>query len=100
MRVGACPSLRRLHRKLVCVDGQIAFVGGINIIDDLDTPGHIPPRFDYAVRIEGPLVADVQYAMIQLWRRICWASFFCGAALRTAFSLLLRRAGLLGRGFV
>ncbi|WP_018608406.1 cardiolipin synthase ClsB [Uliginosibacterium gangwonense] len=67
--------LRRLHRKLACVDGQLAFVGGINIIDDLDTPGHIPPRFDYAVRIEGPLVADVQYAMIQLWRRICWANF-------------------------
>ncbi|HNL98940.1 MAG TPA: phospholipase D-like domain-containing protein, partial [Accumulibacter sp.] len=46
--------LRRLHRKLVAVDGEIAFVGGINVIDDLNTPHQVPPRYDYAVRIEGP----------------------------------------------
>jgi cardiolipin synthase len=28
--------LRRLHRKIVVVDRTIAFVGGINIIDDMD----------------------------------------------------------------
>ena len=31
--------LRRLHRKLCHVDGKVAFVGGINIIDDMNTPG-------------------------------------------------------------
>ena len=30
--------LRRLHRKLVVVDARVAFVGGINIIDDMHTP--------------------------------------------------------------
>ena len=51
--------LRRLHRKLCHVDGKVAFVGGINIIDDMNTPGQKPPRVDFAVRIEGPLlVAD------------------------------------------
>ena len=30
--------LRRLHRKIVVVDQKIAFVGGINIIDDMDMP--------------------------------------------------------------
>ena len=51
--------LRRLHRKLVVIDGRIAFVGGINIIDDLtDTePGF--PRHDYAVSVEGPVVAGI-----------------------------------------
>ena len=64
--------LRRLHRKLATIDGRIAFVGGINIIDDNDTP-HLGPRFDYAVRIEGPLVAPIRTAMGQLWRLIGWA---------------------------
>ena len=51
--------LRRLHRKLVHVDAHVAFVGGINIIDDMNTPGHRAPRVDFAVRVEGPLlVAD------------------------------------------
>jgi len=59
--------LRRLHRKIAAIDGHIAFVGGINIIDDMDTPGHTPPRFDYAVRIEGPLVAHVTDAAMRLW---------------------------------
>ena len=38
--------LRRLHRKLAVVDARVAFVGGINIIDDMHTPRHTPPRFD------------------------------------------------------
>lgn len=65
--------LRRLHRKLVVIDGRTAFVGGINIIDDMDTPGQIPPRFDFAVRVQGPLVAEVHAAMARLWRLVLWA---------------------------
>jgi cardiolipin synthase len=66
--------LRRLHRKLVVVDAGVAFVGGINIIDDMHTPRHTPPRYDYAVRIEGPLVAGVLEQCERLWRRVAWAS--------------------------
>ena len=66
--------LRRLHRKLVVVDARVAFVGGINIIDDMHTPRHTPPRYDYAVRIEGPLVAAVLEQTERLWRRVAWAS--------------------------
>jgi len=66
--------LRRLHRKLVVVDARVAFVGGINIIDDMHTPRHTPPRYDYAVRIEGPLVASVLEQCERLWRRVAWAS--------------------------
>ncbi len=51
--------LRRLHRKIVVIDARVAFVGGINIIDDMHTPKHVPPRFDYAVRVEGPLLAVI-----------------------------------------
>ena len=66
--------LRRLHRKLVVVDARVAFVGGINIIDDMHTPRHTPPRYDYAVRIEGPLIASVLEQSERLWRRVAWAS--------------------------
>lgn len=65
--------LRRLHRKLAVIDGEIAFVGGINVIDDLDTPG-LGPRYDYAVRIKGPLVEEIQRHSERLWRLVCWAS--------------------------
>ena len=67
--------LRRLHRKITVVDGRLAFVGGINIIDDRNTPHQVPPRYDYAVRLEGPLLAPVQRAVQHLWELVVWASF-------------------------
>ena len=59
--------LRRLHRKLCNIDGRIAFVGGINIIDDVNTPGQKPPRVDFSLRIEGPLVVAVVSTMQRVW---------------------------------
>ena len=72
------PSLwRRLHRKLCVVDGNLAFCGGINILDDLFDPNHgvlQSPRFDFSVRVQGPLVRDVQETMVQFWLRLKAAS--------------------------
>ncbi|MEP7329645.1 MAG: cardiolipin synthase ClsB [Betaproteobacteria bacterium] len=59
--------LRRMHRKLAHVDGRVAFVGGINLIDDMNTPGHKPPRVDFAVRVRGPLLAPIVQSMQRLW---------------------------------
>lgn len=68
--------LRRLHRKVAVTDGRIAFVGGINILDDFeDVPDDgLPPRprFDFTVRVQGPLVADIVSAQSQLWLRMGW----------------------------
>jgi cardiolipin synthase len=64
---------RRLHRKLCVVDGTVAFCGGINILDDFHDPTHgalTSPRFDFAVRVTGPLVAEVEETMALLWRRL------------------------------
>lgn len=63
--------LRRLHRKTAVIDGAIAFVGGINIEDDFDG-GAKTARFDFAVEIRGPLVADVMYAQDLVWLRLSW----------------------------
>jgi len=64
---------RRLHRKLCVVDGQVAFCGGINVLDDWIDPNHgrlNAPRFDFAVRVAGPLVQSVHAAMVQFWWRL------------------------------
>jgi cardiolipin synthase len=52
--------LRRMHHKLVVVDGRVAFVGGINYsIDHLEEFGPLAKQ-DYAVEVEGPLVGQIQ----------------------------------------
>jgi cardiolipin synthase len=64
---------RRLHRKLCVVDGSIGFCGGINLLDDFFDPNYgtlDQPRFDFAVRIGGPLVADMHETMARLWARL------------------------------
>jgi cardiolipin synthase len=65
--------LRRMHRKLVTVDGRIAFVGGINVIDDFDDGASVAARFDYAVSVEGPLVEQIHATMRHVWRLVRWA---------------------------
>jgi len=65
--------LRRMHRKLAVIDADIAFVGGINIIDDMHTPGQTPPRFDYGVRIEGPLIREIQLVARRLWALVAYS---------------------------
>jgi cardiolipin synthase A/B len=64
---------RRLHRKLCVVDRSLAFCGGINLLDDHYDPNHgelAEPRLDFAVRVEGPLVADMHDTMTRLWSRL------------------------------
>ncbi len=64
---------RRLHRKLCVIDGQVAFCGGINILDDLydQQYGELKaPRFDFAVCATGALVQQVQEACTRLWWRL------------------------------
>ena len=68
--------LRRLHRKIAVFDDALAFVGGINIIDDHNLPegerGRLGPRFDFAVLCEGPIVAAVALACKRLWWTIAF----------------------------
>jgi cardiolipin synthase A/B len=66
-------SWRRLHRKLCVVDGEVAFCGGINILDDFHDPNYgalTSPRLDFAVRVTGPLVFEVEATMKHLWLRM------------------------------
>lgn len=69
----------RDHRKIMVVDGRLAFVGGINL--DRVYENHADPEAavegdtkhafwtDTDARIEGPAVADLQRAFFGTWRR-------------------------------
>ncbi len=64
--------LRRLHQKLCVVDAEVAFVGGINLIDDrLDIHHGVTeqPRLDFAVQLRGPLVNSVDVNLRAIWSR-------------------------------
>jgi len=64
--------LRRLHQKLCVCDEAVAFVGGINVIDDRLDMHHgwqEAPRLDYAVEIRGPLAAAVHATARAMWAR-------------------------------
>lgn len=58
---------RRMHRKIVAVDGVTAFIGGINYGEDHLMSFGERAKQDYAVRIDGPLANDIQaYAQTQV----------------------------------
>jgi cardiolipin synthase len=64
---------RRLHRKLCVVDGRVAYCGGVNVLDDFYDPNHGDlefPRFDFSVRVIGPLVQSVHEATARFWWRV------------------------------
>jgi len=62
-------NLLRDHRKLLVVDGRVAFVGGAGLTDDF-APGALRGTWrELVVDIEGPVIADWQRAFAGAWRR-------------------------------
>jgi len=66
--------ITRTHRKIAVVDRGVAFVGGININDDMlcDYEPYRPlpaPRWDFAVQVKGPLVAQIHLEAQAQWTR-------------------------------
>jgi cardiolipin synthase A/B len=45
------------------------------VIDDDNAPPSLRPRFDYAVRLQGPTVCAVHANVRRLWEIVSWASF-------------------------
>ena len=65
----------RTHRKICVVDAQVAFVGGININDDMFTDydhskALAAPRWDFAVAVRGPLVESIHSEAETQWTRL------------------------------
>lgn len=86
--------LTRTHRKIMVIDRQTAYIGGINFIDDLhsDDGSERPlpyPRWDFAVAIQGNLVEEIHREIEGQWLRI--GSLDWMARLKLTRHLLQRR---------
>jgi cardiolipin synthase len=64
--------VKRDHRKILCVDGAAAFVGGFNITAD-DLPRSLGGRGwkDAQARVEGPAVAEIEKLFWESWSVSC-----------------------------
>ena len=62
-------AIGRDHRKVLCVDGVVAFTGGLCIGHDWmgDAARGIPPWRDTAIELRGPAVADLEAAFEDSW---------------------------------
>jgi cardiolipin synthase len=59
---------RRTHRRVLVVDGRVAFTGGIGFADEWQGNADAPDHWrDTHAKIEGPLVAKLQGAFQQHW---------------------------------
>ena len=52
--------LRRMHRKIVVVDGEVGFIGGINYSADHVADFGPEAKQDYSVEVRGPIVAQMR----------------------------------------
>ena len=79
----------RNHRKILVVDGKLAFTGGMNIgVRHLaDAEDNSKKTLDLHFKVRGPVVADVEQAFLEDW------SFATGANHLRAQPLTLPRAG-------
>ncbi len=65
-------NLHRDHRKLLVIDGQIAYTGGSGLSDAFDGgKGSDLQWHDLMLEIRGPVVADWQALFADTWRLVC-----------------------------
>jgi phosphatidylserine/phosphatidylglycerophosphate/cardiolipin synthase-like enzyme len=57
----------RDHRKLLAIDGEVAFVGGAGLTDEFAGP---QAWRELMIEIRGPVVADWQHAFARTWQRL------------------------------
>jgi cardiolipin synthase len=65
------PLRRRDHRKILVVDTQVAFIGGLNIGDEYyeGSPGSDREWRDLHVRVRGPVARQLAHAFLDGWTR-------------------------------
>lgn len=80
----------RNHRKILAVDGTVAFTGGVNIRDHYVSgdPGVPAPIVDVHFRFDGPIVAQIEAIFASDWHFVtgepCATGEFSGASTGTA----------------
>jgi cardiolipin synthase len=59
----------RDHRKILVVDGRVAFTGGINV-DEVYDGGNTDQWRDTHLKLEGPIVAEFQKLFLTQWKKL------------------------------
>ena len=60
----------RSHRRILVIDGKIGFTGGHGLSDDWSGDGRTAEHWRQTdVRVEGPIVQQLQAAFVESWRR-------------------------------
>jgi cardiolipin synthase len=63
---------QRMHIRTVVIDGEVAFTGGFAIADEWSGDGRHPDQWrDTSVRVEGPIVRQLQTAFASNWAEAC-----------------------------
>ncbi|GHB74455.1 cardiolipin synthase [Psychrosphaera saromensis] len=57
----------RNHRKILCVDGEVAYVGGMNISEDNLVESSASPIDDIQFKITGPVIDQISQIFIKDW---------------------------------
>jgi len=60
----------RNHRKVLVVDGKIAFAGGVNLKEDSRSAGDREAIQDYHFQLRGPIVQELQYSFLRDWHEM------------------------------
>lgn len=61
----------RNHRKILVVDGDVGFTGGMNVADEYSGEGHGKPWRDTHLELRGPAVQDLAAIFLEDW---CFAT--------------------------
>jgi cardiolipin synthase A/B len=59
---------RRMHQKLIVIDGYSTIVGGVNIADRYNDINGIPAWMDYALQIEGEVALQLHKICLNYWK--------------------------------
>jgi phosphatidylserine/phosphatidylglycerophosphate/cardiolipin synthase-like enzyme len=79
--------LHRNHRKLLLVDGRVAFAGGTAVTDEVDSPRAPERRWrETMVEIQGPILCDWQQLFTESWNRYADKPLTLPALLQTVLA--------------
>jgi cardiolipin synthase len=59
---------RRLHRKILLIDGHTAVIGGINIANHYAGTNKMGPWLDFAIVVSGPVCSKLEMICRQRWK--------------------------------
>ena len=61
---------RRLHHKILLIDDQVSFIGGINVLA-IENEKHHAPQLDFAIFLKGPVIFRLTQYCQMIYKKSC-----------------------------